>query len=201
MTGDHPGRWAWAEIDRDALAHNVRVLRAASAPADVWAVVKADGYGHGAVVAAETAIQAGAAGLCVALVDEGLRLRAAGIDAPILLLSEQPQDRIPDLIAHRLTPTVYTPAFVDALVDHTDEPIAVHVNVDTGMQRVGVRHDDLTALAERLVAAAVVVDGVYTHLACADEPAAQVWPAGRVDQRTGRARKSSGDISTSGQAL
>lgn len=168
--GNEPGRWAWAEIDRDALDHNVRLLREVSAPADVWAVVKADGYGHGAVLVAETALRAGAVGLCVALVDEGLRLRAAGIDAPILLLSEQPIDRIADLIAHRLTPTVYTPPFVDALVAATDGPVAVHLNVDTGMQRVGLRHDDVGPMTERLLTAAVVVDGVFTHLACADEP-------------------------------
>lgn len=168
MTG--VGRWAWSEIDRDALDHNVRVLRAAAAPADVWAVVKADGYGHGAVVAAETALRAGAAGLCVALVDEGIGLRAAGVDAPILLLSEQPHERIADLVAHRLTPTVYTPAFVDALCGHAGEPLPVHVKVDTGMQRVGVRPGDVAALVERLVAGSVEVAGVFTHLACADEP-------------------------------
>ena len=83
------GRWAWAEIDLDALHHNVGVLLERAAPAELWAVVKADGYGHGAVDVAAAALDAGAAGLCVALVQEGVQLRAAGINAPILLLSEQ----------------------------------------------------------------------------------------------------------------
>ena len=71
-------RWAWAEVDLDAVVHNVAVLRAAVSPAAVWAVVKADGYGHGAVEVARAALDAGAGGLCVALVQEAARLRAAG---------------------------------------------------------------------------------------------------------------------------
>ena len=85
-------RWAWVEIDLDAIRHNVASLRAVAGPAAVWAVVKADGYGHGAVDVARAAMDAGAEGLCVALVAEGLELRRAGIDAPILLLSEQPPE-------------------------------------------------------------------------------------------------------------
>ncbi len=162
------GRWAWAEVDLDAVAHNVRVLRAASSPAELWAVVKADGYGHGAAAVADAAMRAGATGLCVALVDEGIQLRAAGLDAPILVLSEQPVERIPDMSMHRLTPSVYTAGFVRALAERSPDPVAVHVNVDTGMQRVGVRHDGLDELASAL--STVAVEGVYTHLACADEP-------------------------------
>ena len=89
-------RWAWAEIDLDAVAHNVGVLRAAASPAAVWAVVKADGYGHGAVAVSRAALDAGCAGLCVALTTEGVALRQAGIDAPILILSEQPADHAAD---------------------------------------------------------------------------------------------------------
>ena len=83
-------RWAWAEIDLAAVAHNIGVLRAAVAPSAVWAVVKADGYGHGAIDVARAALDAGAEGLCVALVSEGVALRQAGIGAPILVMSEQP---------------------------------------------------------------------------------------------------------------
>ena len=96
------GRWAWAEIDLDALDHNIKVLRGVVAPASVWAVVKADGYGHGAVGVADQALRSGATGLCVALADEGIELRRAGIDAPILVLSEQPPDRIAELIGAAL---------------------------------------------------------------------------------------------------
>ena len=75
-------RWAWAEIDLDAVAHNVAVLRAAVAPSAVWAVVKADGYGHGAVAVAEAALAAGCAGLCVALTAEGVALRERRASTP-----------------------------------------------------------------------------------------------------------------------
>ena len=72
---DHAGRWAWAEVDLDAIAANVELLRTVVAPAGVWAVVKADGYGHGAAPVARAALGAGAGGLCVALASEGVALR------------------------------------------------------------------------------------------------------------------------------
>jgi alanine racemase len=177
MTGGHDtaGRWAWAEIDLGAIEQNVRVLRAVSAPAEVWAVVKADGYGHGAVGVAEAALRAGAAGLCVALVAEGVLLRAAGVDARILVLSEQPASQIDEMLANRLTPTVYTPEFVralDARATATGVEVAVHVKIDTGMQRVGARFDDAAALTRALVESSLHVEGSFTHLACADEPGA-----------------------------
>ena len=108
-------RWAWAEIDLAAVAHNVGVVREMVAPAEVWAVVKADGYGHGAVAVATTALAAGATGLCVALVDEGLELRRAGIAAPVLVLSEQPVEQAPTMVAADLTPTVYSLPVLHAL--------------------------------------------------------------------------------------
>ncbi|MBA3606032.1 MAG: alanine racemase, partial [Acidimicrobiia bacterium] len=101
-------RWAWAEIDVGAVAHNVTVLRRLVAPAAVWAVVKADGYGHGAVAVSAAALSAGAGGLCVALTSEGVALRAAGITAPVLVLSEQPADHAATLAEHDLLPTVTT---------------------------------------------------------------------------------------------
>ena len=132
-----PIRWAWAEVDLDAIAHNITVLRERIAPSALWAVVKADGYGHGAVDVARTAISAGAEGLCVALVEEGIELRRAGVDAPILVLSEQPPEAAARIIEHRLTPTVYRRAFLDALVAERPIGLPVHLKVDTGMQRVG----------------------------------------------------------------
>ena len=99
-------RWAWAEIDLDAVTGNVEVIRERVAPSAVWAVVKANGYGHGAVEVARAAIAGGAEGLCVALVAEGIELREAGIDVPILLLSEQPPHTAAHIVEHRLTPTV-----------------------------------------------------------------------------------------------
>ena len=164
-------RWAVATVDLDAIRHNVAILREAAAT-DVWAVVKADGYGHGANDVAAAALDAGAAGLCVALVHEGVELRRAGIEAPILVFGEQPTAQLDDLIAHRLTPTVFTVPYATALAERARGTLGVHVNVDTGMQRVGVQPEAVAHLLEaiRSLAPRLAVDAVYTHLACADEP-------------------------------
>lgn len=169
-------RWAWAEVDLDAIGHNVEVLRRTVAPSAVWAVVKADGYGHGAVRTARRAVAAGARALCVALVDEGIELRQAGLDVPILLLAEQPPARLADIVAHRLTPTLYSPAGAAALATVAavaGGEVEVHVNVDTGMQRVGVATEAAAAFVRQVVdlAPALRLAGIYTHLACADQPA------------------------------
>ena len=171
-----PQRWAWVDVDLDAIRHNVAVLRAAVAPSEVWVVVKANGYGHGAIEVARAALDAGAGGLCVALVDEGVELRRDGIDAPILVLSEQPPGAASAMLADDLTPTVYTDVFVDALAaaaiatGRSDR--TVHVKVDTGMQRVGARPEAVSALVERIGGHSPVLrlGGVFTHLAVADEP-------------------------------
>ncbi len=170
------GRWAWVEVDLDAVRHNVGVLHRTVAPSGVWAVVKANGYGHGAVDVAVAALDAGAEGLCVALVHEGVELRAAGVDAPILVLSEQPLVLADDMVRYRLMATVYTPTFAAALANaaraHDVTGVPVHLKIDTGMQRVGVppgRTDEvLTAIADESPALRLV--GVFTHLAMADEP-------------------------------
>lgn len=164
-------RWAWAEIDLGAIAHNVRVLRERVAPAAVWVVVKADGYGHGALDVARAAMSAGAEGLCVALVQEGIELRRGGIDAPILLLAEQPVEAAPHIVAQRLTPTVYRRHFLDALVAEQPVGLPVHLLVDTGMQRVGAHPHAAVAVAESIAqrAPALRLAGVFTHFAVADE--------------------------------
>ena len=185
-----PIRWAWAEIDLDAVAHNVTVLRERVAPSALWAVVKADGYGHGAVDVARTAVSAGAEGLCVALVEEGIELRRAGIDAPILILSEQPPESAARIIEYRLTPTVYRRAFLDALVAERPTGLPVHLKVDTGMQRVGAHPHAAASMASAIAqrAPAVRLAGVFTHLAVADDPDPasveftdqQLWKFGKV---------------------
>lgn len=168
-------RWAWAEIDLGAIAHNVAEMRRRVDPSAVWVVVKADGYGHGAVPVAEAALAAGGEGLCVALVREGEVLRSAGIDAPIMVLSEQPHDAIDRMIEQRLIATVYTEGTIDAMSAHAavvgDDRHRVHLNIDTGMQRVGAHPDAAVALVNRIDAApGLRLDGVMTHLAVADEP-------------------------------
>ncbi|MFL6244330.1 MAG: alanine racemase, partial [Acidimicrobiia bacterium] len=108
-------RPVWAEIDLDAVRANVRTLAGVASPASLMAVVKADGYGHGAVPVARAAIDAGAQWLGVALVEEGAELRAAGIDAPVLVLSEPPPPAAPAVVALGLTPVAYTRPGIDAL--------------------------------------------------------------------------------------
>jgi len=169
-------RWAWVDVDLDAVRHNVRRLAEVAAPARLLAVVKADAYGHGAVPVAEAALEAGAHGLAVALVQEGIELRRAGIEAPILVLSEQPAEQVPDLVAHGLVATVYTIPYIDLLaesargVDVTN--VEVHLKIDTGMHRVGAQPGAAVELAGRLAARApqLTVGGVFTHLSSADSP-------------------------------
>ena len=139
-------RWAWAEIDLTALDHNVGVMRRFAAPAAVWAVVKADAYGHGALVVGPAAVAAGCEGLCVALTQEGVALREAGVDVPILVLSEQPIDDLPGLAAHGLTPTVATLEAIEALAALRVRGLGVHLKIDTGMHRVGAHPVDAKAL-------------------------------------------------------
>jgi alanine racemase len=169
-------RPVWADVDLDAVRANVRTLVALAAPAALMAVVKADGYGHGAVPVARAALEAGASWLGVALVEEGADLRADGIDAPVLVLSEPPPEAAPAVVALGLTPVVYTPAGIEALakaVAHADgdAPLPVHLKVDTGMHRVGCTVDEAHALAESIAARDELrLEGVLTHLAVADEP-------------------------------
>ena len=131
-------RPSWVEVDLGAISHNVGALRQGVTPARVCAVVKADGYGHGDVPAAEAALAGGADMLGVALVEEASRLREAGIDAPILLLSEPPLHDASEVVRWNVEPTAYRLAFVEALAAAAIGPVPVHVKVDTGMHRVGV---------------------------------------------------------------
>jgi alanine racemase len=168
-------RPVWAEIDLEAVRANVRAWSALVAPAAVCAVVKADGYGHGAVAAGRAAIEAGAGCLAVALVEEGVQLREAGIDAPVLVLSEPVPAAAETVIAHRLTPVVYTATGIDALAKAVSvqggDRIDVHLKVDTGMHRVGCDPADAIELAAHVANRPELrLAGVCTHFAVADEP-------------------------------
>lgn len=167
-------RNAWVQVDRSAIAHNVTALRAQVEPAALCAVVKADGYGHGAPTVAHLALESGARLLGVALVEEGARLRQAGIAAPILILSEPPLDELDVVVAHDLTPTLYSFEGVRAAeraAAEAETTLAVHCKVDTGMHRVGVSPERAVELARSIVDAPhLTLDGVFTHFAVADVP-------------------------------
>ncbi|HSL58605.1 MAG TPA: alanine racemase [Acidimicrobiales bacterium] len=165
---------AQALVDLDAVAANVAALARLVAPSEVCAVVKADAYGHGAVPVARAAVAAGAGWLAVAQVGEGEALRAAGVDAPVLVLSEPAADEMRRVVAAALTPAVYTRAGIaaaNAAACAAGARLGVHLKVDTGMRRVGAEPVDAPGLAA-LVAdlPALDLDGVWTHCAVADEP-------------------------------
>ena len=168
MTEQFRPTTAW--IDIDAIRHNVAAFTEHVAPARVCAVVKADGYGHGAVECARAAMDAGAAMLAVALVEEGIELREADIDAPILLLSEFPVGAEVVVLEHDLTPTVYSFGAIGALHAAAAKPdTPVHLKIDTGMNRVGALPAEALALAQAIDASSVLrLEGTYTHLAVAD---------------------------------
>ncbi len=171
-----PGRATRAEIDLDALAGNVRVLRSLLPfGASLMAVVKANAYGHGAPVIAREALAAGAERLAVATVGEAAALRRAGIEAPVLILGAIDPVEARAALRNRLELTVTTEEILDALVEASSEltlPEAarLHVKVDTGLHRYGAEPDLALALARRITAdSRFELVGVYTHFACADE--------------------------------
>ena len=172
-----PHRPTWAEVDLGAIRHNVGVLARLAAPARICAVVKASGYGHGAVEVARVALESGASWLAVALVEEGAHLRDAGIEAPVLLLSEPPASAMADVVGLGLTPTLYTAEGVRAAAvaagagDRGRSPLPVHVKVDTGMHRVGASPADVITLALDVARRPELdLEGVWTHFAVADDP-------------------------------
>ena len=161
-----------AEIDLDAVAHNVRFFADHAGPsAGVMAVVKANAYGHGAIMIARAAIEAGARWLAVATVDEGCQLRAAGLTAPILVLAPSHPDEATAAVRADLTLAVADLALAAAVGAAAGRGTApIHVEVDTGLNRFGIAH---TIAAEEIARIAALpgvrLDGVYTHFATADE--------------------------------
>ena len=173
MVAEGRRRPAWAEVDLGALRHNTAALAALSAPAGLCAVVKADGYGHGARTVARALLDGGAAWLAVALVDEGIELRDDGVDAPILLLAETPAAALRDAVGAGLTCTVGSVRGALDLAGAARDPAAippVHVKVDTGMHRQGVAPGELLGVLRVLHDRGVRVGGVWTHLPVADGP-------------------------------
>jgi alanine racemase len=166
------GRAAWAEIDLDAVAHNVRALKTKVGDrTQLLAIVKANGYGHGALPVAETALEAGATWLGVNMCDEGVQLRHADIDAPILVVGHTPVCQAETVVRHRLTPTVNTIELAEALNAYASpsNPLPVHVKVDTGLSRFGMLPDQVTPFVLRIQEmSGLHFQGLFTHFASAD---------------------------------
>ena len=172
------GRPTWAEIDLNNLAANFnRIRRRVTPVARVMAVLKANAYGHGAVECAQRLSREGADWFGVALPEEGIQLRAAGIKEPILLLAGYWPGQAAACVQNQLTSVVYRLEMVEALnqaAANAGVVIDVHVKVDTGMGRLGVRFDQLNEFVPGLAQFRNVrIDGVMTHLAAADDAVCQ----------------------------
>ena len=167
-------RPAWAEINLDHIAHNVKQFRQQIGPmTQIMAVVKADGYGHGAAKIAETALHSGASSLAVAFVEEAVELRLSGLDVPILLLGYTDPSQFSSLVQYRLTPTVFgweTALNFSALAVEHDVVLPLHLKVDTGMGRIGLLPDEAGEVAARVARLpGLKIEGIFTHLAAAEE--------------------------------
>ena len=161
-------RPTYVEIDLDAIRQNVAAIREVVSPSEVCTVVKADGYGHGDVPVAEAALESGASWIAVAIVEEGIRLREAGIEAPILVLSEPGDGDPTGIIKWGLTPTAYSHTCVEALGRFGDSR-PVHVKIDTGMHRVGAAPRMIHDLVAAIDRAGLELGAVWTHFPVADE--------------------------------
>lgn len=171
-----------AEINLEALRWNLHAAKKQAAlgsggSAKVWAVLKADAYGHGAPAVARTLERAGADGFCVALLEEGIELREAGITIPILVMGGYYPSAHAEAIARKLTPVVFDVSQIEAFArvvrsGDVERPVRVHLKVDTGMARLGVTMQALPELAKALADfPEVEVSGLMTHLACAENGA------------------------------
>jgi alanine racemase len=167
-------RNTWVEVDLDAIKNNVCAFRQ-HLPSEtaIMAVVKADGYGHGAAPVAKEALEAGATYLGVATLDEALQLRGEAIEAPILILGYTAPEFVPAAVRHNITLTVFHIEVLRAVEEAAQEAGVVgkvHLKVDTGMGRIGVKtrteFEQLYNLASSY--SHVFVEGTFTHFSCAD---------------------------------
>ncbi|MHB8050171.1 MAG: alanine racemase [Coriobacteriia bacterium] len=191
-------RPAWVEVDASAVEHNVRALKALTPPSTRFlAVVKADGYGHGAETVARAALGAGADGLGVATVDEALAVRSAGIRVPLLVLGEPPVEAAELLVREGIAVAITSREIAIALsraATLANTGAMCHLKVDTGMHRIGVRAEDAGEFALWIKdLPGLSIDGVFTHFATADIPGD--WD---FERQLTRFRRSLDDIRAAG---
>ena len=172
-------RRTWAEIDLDALAHNYKALRAHVGPGVKFlGVVKADGYGHGAVQIARTLEGLGADYLAVSSIDEAMELRANGVTMPVLILGHTPKEQVEKLIENHITQAVTCKA---KAMEYSEEAVRcggtlkVHIKVDTGMSRLGYLvsgahfESGVEGICEACRLPGLDAEGIFTHFAVSDE--------------------------------
>jgi alanine racemase len=167
-------RATFAEVNLNAFKHNLGKIRSLLEPeVKIMAVVKADGYGHGAIPCAKAAVEAGADWLGVAILEEGVELRYSGIDAPILVMGSIFPDEAKNLIQYGLSTGVSDLSLAKELARQADKQgktVGVHIKIDTGMGRLGMTPDKLPGFMEQIqLLKSLRVEGIFTHLSSADE--------------------------------
>ena len=173
LTEEPKDRWAWVEIDLTAVKKNTRTLKGLlRRGTKLMCAVKADGYGHGAIECAKAMHAGGADQFAVATVAEGVELRKAGIEWPILMLNQAPETAIETLVAYDIMPSVYTTEFALAYGEcaaAADKIGKYHLAVDTGMTRIGVPYDDVVEFRRFIdFHRGLSCAGTFTHFATAD---------------------------------
>ena len=172
---------AWAEIDLDKIAQNVREIKNSLKPnVRLMGVVKADAYGHGVFETAKTVLESGADALAVAFIDEAVQLRKCGITVPLLILGNSADDSIDDLLNFDITPAVFTFDFARRLSARATElgkTAKIHIKTDTGMNRIGFLYGDNgsenLATIEKIIEISklpsIEVEGIFSHFSTSDE--------------------------------
>ena len=176
MSTDYLPNRSWAEVDLDQIAANVRLIRRhVRRSAEIMGVVKADSYGHGVERVVPVLLASGVSRLAVSMLDEAIQLRTRGIEVPILILGYTDPRRAAEIITHRLTQTVYSLDLAQALsaaAVSLSQDARIHIKVDTGMGRVGFMagYEAIKAITEIARLPRMIIEGLYTHFATADEP-------------------------------
>jgi alanine racemase len=167
-------RDTWAEINLDRIENNIKAFQKHLPGKKIMAVVKANGYGHGACQTARTALESGAEYLAVAILDEALALRKGGIDAPILVMNRIRPEYVNLAVKNQISVTVFQKEWLDEALVHLEEaelPLKLHLKLDTGMGRVGIREENelRDCVACLIESSKLQFEGIFTHFATADE--------------------------------
>ncbi len=168
----------WAEVDLDAIAHNIKEIRKITNPnAQIMAVVKADAYGHGFLEVTRTLLENGADRLAVAMLQEGKQLRSRGVTVPILVLGALGGETAEDLINFDITPSVFSYDFAKALsyeAERKEKIMKIHIKIDTGMSRIGfLAGDNDEEIVDEILKISklpyIEIEGIFSHFAASDE--------------------------------
>lgn len=166
---------AWAEVNLDNIAHNVKeIRRITNKNAEIMGVVKADAYGHGVMEVANTLLNNGVTRLAVSMLDEAIQLRKSGFKVPILILSYTDPRRADEIVNYDVTQTVFSHDLAQALSDaslRNKKNVKIHIKIDTGMTRVGFMpgYSAIKNVTEIGKLPGLIIEGLFTHFASADE--------------------------------